>query len=112
MPDDNQTTVTFCVPVAVLPLPSVTDQVTVVEPNGKAAGELFATDATLQLSLVTGLPKVTLFAVLPELTGTVTSAGQVMVGGVVSRTITRCVPVAGLPLPSVTVQVTVVVPSG
>ena len=38
-------------------------------------------------------------------------AGQVIVGTVVSRTITRCEQVFALPLPSVTVQVTTFVPS-
>jgi hypothetical protein len=47
---------------------------------------LFATVATLQLSPVTGLPKTTLIAVQPALAETVTSAGQVIVGGVVSLT--------------------------
>jgi hypothetical protein len=43
----------------------------------------------------------------------ITSAGPMMiVGGVVSRTITCCVHVAVFPLPSVTVQVTLFVPSG
>jgi len=73
---------------------------------------LFPIDLTLQLSPVTGLPKATLVAVQPELTDTVTSAGQVIVGAAVSCTITRCVPVAVFPLPSVTVQVTTFVPSG
>jgi len=105
-------TITRCVHVAVFPLPSVTVQVTKFVPSGKTAGALLVTDATLQLSPVTALPKVTLTAVQPALTDTVTSAGQVIVGGVVSRTITRCVHVALFPLPSVTVQVTTFVPSG
>ena len=51
-------------------------------------------------------------AVLPALADTVTFAGQLIVGGVLSSTITRCVHVAVFPLPSVTVQVTKFVPSG
>jgi hypothetical protein len=42
----------------------------------------------------------------------VTRGGAVIVGGVVSRTITRCVQVVVFPLPSVTVQVTLFVPGG
>jgi hypothetical protein len=73
---------------------------------------LLATNATLQLSPVTALPKTTLLAVQPALAETVTSAGQLIVGGVASRTTTRCVQVAVFPLPSATVQVTKLVPSG
>ncbi len=43
---------------------------------------------------------------------TVYDAGQVIVGSTLSVTFTVCVHVAVLPLPSVTVQVTVVGPSG
>jgi hypothetical protein len=73
---------------------------------------LFPTDATLQLSAVTGIPKSTLVAVLPSLADTVTFTGQVIVGTERSRTFTRCVAVAVFPLLSVTVQVTMVVPNG
>jgi len=55
---------------------------------------LLVTDPTLQLSPVTGLPNVTLIAVQPELADTVTSAGQVIVGGVVSLTVAAVVPAA------------------
>src|SRR5256885_10602828 len=48
----------------------------------------------------------------PELTLTVTSAGQVIVGTWVSRTTTRCWQVAVLPLLSIAVQVTRLVPVG
>jgi hypothetical protein len=71
---------------------------------------LLVTNATLQLSPITGLPKSTLVAVQPAFADTVTS-GQLIVGGVVSHTTTRCVHVAVFPLPSVTVQVTTFVPS-
>jgi hypothetical protein len=87
-------TITCCVHVAVFPLASVTVQVTLFVPSEYAAGPLFTTDATPQLSPVTGLPKSTLVAVQPELTDTVTSAGQVIVGGVVSLTIAKVVPAA------------------
>src|SRR5438445_9142063 len=48
----------------------------------------------------------------PEFTLTVTSAGQVIVGTWLSRTTTRCWQVAVLPLLSVAVQVTRLVPVG
>jgi len=105
-------TVTLCVQVAVLPLPSVTVQVTVVVPSGKATGALLVTEATEQLSPVAGVASTTLVAVQPLLVVAVTAAAQVMVGFTLSVTVTVCVQVAVLPLPSVTVQVTVVVPSG
>jgi hypothetical protein len=71
---------------------------------------LFATDDTLQLSPVTGLPKTTLIAVQPALAETVTSAGQVIVGAWVSVTVTLCEQVAVFPLVSTAVQITVVTP--
>jgi hypothetical protein len=55
---------------------------------------LFTTNATWQLSPVTGLPKTTPVAVQPELADTVTSAGHVIVGGVVSPTVAEVVPAA------------------
>ena len=67
--------------------------------------------ATLQLSAVVGLPKATPVAIqVPASTLTVTSAGQVIVGSILSITVTVWVQVAVLPEPSVTVQVTVVFP--
>ena len=95
-----------------LPLPSVTVQVTVVLPNGKALGALLVTEATEQLSAVVGVPKATPVAVQPELVLADRADGAVIVGFTLSVTVTICVAVAVLPLPSVTVQVTVVLPSG
>ena len=77
-------TVTVCVAVAVLPLPSVTVHVTVVAPNGKVAGALLVTLATVQLSAVAGVPNTTPVAVQPLLVHTVTLAGAVIVGLVLS----------------------------
>ena len=58
---------------------SVTDQVTVVVPIGKLTGALFVTDATVQLSPVTGTPKTTPEAVHKfKSVLTVTSAGAVI----------------------------------
>ena len=96
--------------VAVLPLPSVTVQVTVVVPRPKLAGASLVTDATLQLSAVVGVPNSNSVAVQPELVFTSIFDGAVIVGAVISVTVTVCVAVAVLPLPSVTVQVTVVFP--
>jgi hypothetical protein len=45
--------------VAVFPDPSVTVHVTVVVPNGKVAGALLVTAATVQLSAVVGTPSET-----------------------------------------------------
>ena len=67
-------------------------------------------EATEQLSEVEGVPKETPVAVQPSLVNTATSAGQVMVGATLSVTVTSWLQVAVLPEPSVTVQVTVVVP--
>ena len=93
-------------------LPSVTVQITVVLPRGKVAGALLVTEATLQLSEVTGVPKATPVAVQPVLVTVVTLTGQAITGATLSFTITICVQVAVRPASSVTVQVTVVVPKG
>merc|ERR1711965_59985 len=105
------TTVTVCVSVAVFPDPSVTVHVTVVFPSGKVPGALFVGEPTLQLSAAVALPSVTLVASqVPASTLTVTAAGAVMVGSILSTTVTVCVAV--FPDPSVTVHITVVFPSG
>ena len=74
-----------------LPLPSVTVHVTVVAPSGNEVGASFEVDATLQLSAVVALPKVTLASAashVPASTFTVTSAGAVIVGSSLSSTVT------------------------
>ena len=64
-----------------LPLPSVTVQVTVVFPNAKGSTALLVTLATEQLSAVVALPKVTFDAVhIPESELTDTAAGASIVG--------------------------------
>jgi hypothetical protein len=68
--------------------------------------------ATPQLSVVTGKPRATPVAVQPVLVKVFTSVGQVIVGNSLSDTVTVCVQVMTLPLASVAVQVTVVVPIG
>ena len=74
--------------MAVLPLLSVTVQVTVVVPSGKAAGASLATEATLQLSAVNGVPSMTPVAVQALFVKAWTDSGQVMVGGTISVTVT------------------------
>ena len=96
----------------IFPEPSVTVQVTVVVPTGNTVGALFVTEATEQLSAVTGVPRTTPVAVQPVFVFTVTFAGAVIVGNVVSTTVTNWVAVLMFPEPSVTVQVTVVFPNG
>ncbi len=69
-------------------------------------------EATEQLSEVAGDPRATPVAVQPLLVVALTVEGHVIAGGTLSVTMTSWLQVAVLPLPSVTVQVTVVVPSG
>ena len=60
-----------------------------VTPNGKDAGALFVTVIVPeQLSEVVGAPNTTPVAVHPELAVVLTFAGQVIVGGVLSVTVT------------------------
>src|SRR5258706_2502787 len=104
---------TRCWHVAVLPLLSVAVQVTRLVPLGNCAGALLVIVTVPQLSLAVGLPRATPVAKqAPEFTLTVTSAGQVIVGTWLSRTTTRCWQVAVVPLLSVAVQVTRLVPVG
>ena len=99
--------------MAVLPLPSVTVQVTVVAPKEKLVGASLVVLATLQLSAVVGVPSVTLEAAVahvPASTFTVTAAGAVMVGSMLSTTVTVAVALCVLFDPSVAVKVTVLAP--
>ena len=90
--------------VAIFPLLSVTVHVTLVTPNGKAIGALFATEATPQLSAVTGVPSATPVAVQPEFVVAVTLAAQVMVGKVTSVVVPTVMEVNFVqPFPSVAV---------
>ena len=104
-------TVTNCVTVVVLPLLSVTVQVTVVAPSAKTLGALLVTLTTVQLSVAVGVPNATLKAAHELFALTNTFAGAVTKGTCVSVTVTVCVAVVVFPALSVTVQVTVVVPS-
>ena len=93
-----------------LPLPSVTVQVTVVVPNKNVDGASFVTDDTEQLSFVTGDPNTTF--VDPQATFVVplVADGAVIVGLILSVTVTVYEHVTALVTPSVAVQVTVVIP--
>src|SRR5918993_1156378 len=99
------TTVTVCVAVAMLPAASVTFHVTVVVPRGNEAGASFVTASggNGQLSPVVGVPRLT-FVATQEPASVPTSvrfAGGVIVGTVLSTTVTVCMNVAMLPLASV-----------
>ena len=94
------------------PLLSVTVQVTIVVPIKNVVGALLVTLATGQLSEAIGEPKFTLKATHPLLAVSVKSDGAMIAGLIASLTVTLCVVVAWLPLASVTVHVTVVVPTG
>ena len=87
-------------------------QVTVVLPNGYTNKPLFVTEAILQLSLVIGVPNETPVAVHPVFVTVKTVGGHVIVGVTLSVTVTNCSQVAVLPEPSVTVQITAVIPNG
>ena len=90
---------------------SVTDHVTVVVPIGKLIGALFITDTTVQLSPVKGLPKT-----IPEAVHkfksvlTVTSAGALLSGAIVSETVINWVAETVFPAASVTIHTTGVIP--
>ena len=81
-------TVTVWLAMVVFPDPSITVQVTVVTPNGKAAGALLVTEATEQLSAVVGVPKTTLVEVHPTLVVPDVAEGAVIVGLMLSTTFT------------------------
>jgi hypothetical protein len=81
-------TVTVWVHVLVFPAASTTVQVTVVTPIGKVAGALFVTDATAQLSDVTGDPSATVAKQEPRSVVAVMFEGQTMLGASLSDTVT------------------------
>ena len=104
-------TVMVCAQEAVFPDGSVTVQTTVVLPNGNTEGALLVVEAMEQLSLLVGLPNVTLEAVqIPLSEDTETLEGQVMVGLILSITVTVAVAEAEFPWASVTVKFTVFAP--
>src|SRR5437773_747601 len=106
-------TTTRCWQLAVLPLLSVAVQVTRLVPVGNCAGALLVIVTVPQLSLAVGLPNATPVAKqAPEFTLTVTSAGQVIVGKIGRATSRGRWQIAVLPLLSVAVQVTRLVPVG
>jgi hypothetical protein len=73
-------TVTVWVQVLVLPAASTTVQVTVVTPIGKVAGALLVTDATVQLSEATGVPRATVAKQEPASVVAVMFEGQAIAG--------------------------------
>jgi hypothetical protein len=95
-----------------LPAPSVAVQIIVVVPNGKAVGALLVTVGAPQLSLLVGVPKTTPVAVQPVFVVAETLAGAVILGKILSVTVTTCTAVLVFPEPSVTVQTTFVAPGG
>ena len=106
-------TVTLKVQAFVLPLPSVAVQVTIVVPLAKAVplpGEQ-TTGALPQLSVAVGAVKVVTAVHWPASVLLVMLAGQApMTGASWSLTVTLKVQALVLPLPSVAMQVTTVVP--
>src|SRR5438093_1237000 len=105
-------TVTVKVQALVLPLASVAVQVTVATPLLKVEPLAGAqtTEATAQLSLALGAVQLTAAVQTPAAVFCVILAGQVIVGISVSLTVTVKMHALVLPLPSLAVQVTVVVP--
>jgi hypothetical protein len=97
---------------AELPESSVAVQVTTVVPTGKPSdGALLVTvGAGSSSSLTVGVPNET--GVRGAVASSVTPAGAVMDGALVSVIVTTCVSAAELPLSSVAVQVTIVVATG
>src|ERR1043166_829946 len=107
------TIVTVWVQVAPLPWLSVTVQSTLVAPTLNRLGASLTTVATAQLSAVTEVPRLRLLIVQEPASALVMIlAGQLIVGASVSRIVTVCAQVLLLPLASVTVQCTVVLPTG
>jgi hypothetical protein len=87
--------------------------VTVFVPNGKCdpdAGELTTETLVEQLSVAVGVVNVTTVDAVPIVPVTVIDAGQMIVGGSLSITITFCVHVLEFPHASVAVQTTKFVP--
>jgi hypothetical protein len=82
-----------------------------VFPNGKVVdGWSFVMLDTEQLSPVTGVPRATPIAVQDALVVVFTFIGAVIVGGILSSTITFWFAVVEFPFPSSKVHVTIVVP--
>ena len=106
------TIVTNCVAIAELPAASFTVQVTVVVPVKNVYGASLVTLSTPQLSVVTGVPKSNAETSHVATDEIVIAVGATIVGFTVSTTVTVWLALTVFPLPSITVQVTVVVPIG
>ncbi|SRX75629.1 hypothetical protein AEQU3_02625 [Aequorivita antarctica] len=103
------TTVMVKLQTAVFPLPSVAVNSTVLTPTGNAlplARPPVWVAVALQLSNTNGIGKVTMALHIPASVLAVISAGQVIVGGRSSTTVTTAIQVLVFPLTSVTVKVT------
>ena len=103
-------TVTNCDAVAEFPAASVAVQVTIVWPNGKEAGALFVIFTDEQLSLVTGVPKITPVALHVAFAAAETAFGAVIVGAILSKTIIVCEAVVVFAFASVKVHEIAYVP--
>jgi hypothetical protein len=79
-------TVTVWVAVAVFPDASVTIHTTEVKPIGKVVGALFETEATEQLSAVTGVPRLTEPIVQEDPAKTLMFVGGIIIGATFSIT--------------------------
>ena len=99
-------TVTNCSQVVLFPAASTTVQVTVVTPIRKVAGASFETDATAQLSAVTGVPRATVAKQSPASVVAVMFEGQAMLGTSLSVMSTMKVHEEVLPDESVVLIVT------
>src|SRR5690554_780051 len=93
--------------------PSVAVNSTVLTPTGKLlplANPLVCVTVTLQLSDADGVGKVTTALHIPASALIIMSAGQVIVGGILSSTVTTATQVPSFPFISVTVRVTLFSP--
>src|SRR5207245_464483 len=106
------TTITRWVQTLKLPEMSVTVQTTELVPTGKLAGASLVTPATVQLSNVSGMSKLTPVAEhWPWSALAMTVPGHEIVGGWLSTTITLWVQTLELPFTSVAVHTTKFVPT-
>src|SRR5260370_36984358 len=105
--------ITRCWQPSEVPQPSRAVQVTILVPMGKLDGALLLRLVTAQLVMTVGVPRNTPVAKqTPAFAETITSGGQVIRGGSVLLTVTRCVQLFVLPARSITVQRTGVTPMG
>ena len=105
-------TITVCEQLDVLPLASVAVHVTVVVPSAYGAAGIGPETVTpLQLSVAVAVPIDALDVHEPASVLILTVEGQLITGNSESVTVTVCEHIAVLPLASVAVHTTVVVPT-